>query len=231
MNSEVRNEAFKLRRLGWSYAEINKKLGVPKSTLSGWFSNFALSDKAIKRLESRKGIGTAVLIKRNKAQTHLARQRALATQSESQKEILSLTKQELLLVGTALYWAEGYKRLKIRNGHEITGHAIVFANTDPKMILLFMEFLTKILDIEKSRMKIGIRLYPHMNENETLEYWRTMTKLDSSHFGKTRNYISSASKRRLPYNRLPYGTATISVNDTQKFHRLMGWIEGMKKLV
>jgi len=40
--------------------------------------------------------------------------------------------------------------------------------------------------------------------------------------------VSISSKRKRPFNRLPYGTVQIRINNTQKFHHIMGWIEWMK---
>ena len=71
---EVRVHALRLRLTGNSYNEIQHALGVPKSTLSGWFKDVVLSDTARTRLASRANIGTAMLIKRNKIQTQKTQQ-------------------------------------------------------------------------------------------------------------------------------------------------------------
>ena len=227
---QVREQSLRLRLQGHSYNEINRKIGVPKSTLSGWFSDLVLSQKAQARLNERKSIGTEVLIKRNKMQTHHARQRMYATQNKAASEIGSLTKKELLLLGTALYWAEGYKRLRVINGKERTHHTISFLNTDPEMIFLFIRFLREILSIPISSIRTRMRLYPHINEKESLRYWMDVTKLPSDNFRKAIFLISKASQSKRPYNRLPHGTLQIEVADTQKFHSIMGWIRGIKKV-
>ena len=131
-----------LRLQGHSYNEINQKLGVPKSTQSGWFSGLVLSEKAKSRLESRKGRGTIALIKRNIAQIQKAQERAKKNFKQGKlrinKRINNLSKHDLLLVGLSLYWGEGYKRLAKRNGKEITSHVIAFVNVDPKMMKIFI---------------------------------------------------------------------------------------------
>ena len=64
-------------------------------------------------------------------------------------EIKKLSKQDLLLLGASLYWAEGYKKAIIKNGQERSYHAISFSNSDPAMIKIFIEFLKKILPRKK----------------------------------------------------------------------------------
>ena len=85
--------ALKLRLSGKSYGEINKILGISKSTLSGWLANLIISEKhqeRIKKLARQKS--TVALIKRNKQQTKLAVKRALDTREQAAKEITSLSK-------------------------------------------------------------------------------------------------------------------------------------------
>lgn len=230
MTNKVRNEAFKLRRLGQSYNEINKKLGIPKSTLSGWFANMSLSELAIKRLEARKRAGTAVLIKRNKAQTHLARKRASLIRSISKTELDAhvLTKEDLLLVGLSLYWGEGYKRIKRKDGREIYNHPIQLTNSDPVLARAFVRFLNEVMDIPLEKIKMSLRLYDHINKEAALKYWLKQTGLPRSCYLSTTKLISVASQRKKPYNSLPFGTVELRINDTERFHRLMGWLDGLK---
>lgn len=229
--NEVRKKATILRRNGYSYNEINKKLGIPKSTLSGWFSSLVLSKKAQNRLEKRRGVGTDILIERNKRQTHDAWKRARKRRSDAKRQIKSLSKNDLFLLGIALYWAEGHKKLSVRNGREITSHVISFTNSDPVMIEAFIIFLKQSFGIEDSDINVGLRLFEHINEKEAIKYWKDVTKLPQQSFIKPTYVISRASQGKRPYNRLPYGTVQVRVNSTEKFHTLMGWVEGIKKKV
>lgn len=230
--SSIKEQAFKLRLKGYSYNEINSKLGVPKATLSGWFSGLVLSAKAQKRISERVAQGTLNgLVKRNKMQTHLAWQRARKIQGEASREIKSISKRELFLVGVVLYWAEGYKKLKVRNGRSITSHSISFTNTDPEMVQMFIRFLTDIVEISQEKITAHVRLFKHLNEEETLRYWSRVTGLPKDNFYKSSYVLSRASQGKRPYDRLPHGTLQIRVADTTKFHQIMGWIEGMRSCI
>jgi hypothetical protein len=225
----VRVHAFKLRLAGKSYNEIQRELGVPKSTQSGWFKNLVLSDKARNRLNDRLGIGSTVLIKRNKMQTVHAGRRAYAAQALGKSEVHDFSKYDLLLLGAALYWAEGYKRLIVRDGKERMAHIIGFVNSDPAMSAVFLRFLQVCLGVSTDKILLSMRLYPHINESEARRYWMRATGLPENHFQKTTMMISLASKGKRPFNRLPYGTLQVSVRDTSKFHHLLGLIEGVKE--
>ncbi|MBL4644461.1 MAG: hypothetical protein JKX80_01190 [Candidatus Pacebacteria bacterium] len=54
----------------------------------------------------------------------MARKRARTIRGVAKKNIKKLSNRELLLVGVALYWGEGYKRVIIRNGKETTSHPV-----------------------------------------------------------------------------------------------------------
>ncbi|MDP2655922.1 MAG: hypothetical protein Q8P17_05495 [bacterium] len=224
----LRVNALKLRIAGKSYNEIYNKLGVPKSTLSSWFKHMVLSEAARARLDLRSLLGSDALIKRNKMQTHKAEQRAREMRASAKKKIPVLTKRDLLIIGAVLYWAEGYKRLHVRDGKERMSHTISFVNSDPAMVKTFMRFLREVLKIPVDAIHLTMRLYPHINEESAREYWMKVTGLPSSRFHRTTSMVSSASKGRRPYNRLPYGTLQVAVYDTAQFHYLLGLIEGVQ---
>ncbi len=224
--------ALKLRLSGKSYREINILLHVPKSTLSGWLSDVIISQELKVKIEERahkKSIEG--LIKRNKNQTFLAIKRASETRNKAALEIKTLSKSELLHLGIALYWAEGYKRSIVRNGRELTHHPVSLTNSDPALVKLFLKFLREYCAIPENKIKASVRLFPHQNEKELLSFWRKETGIAKENFGKTYYGISKSSTGKRPYNRLPYGIIQIVVADTQLFHRIMGYIEGIKEMM
>lgn len=222
-------DALHMRIAGHSYNEINAKLGVPKSTLSVWLRDVILSEKAQTRLHARVHQGVLNgFVKRNKLQTHEAQKRAKLIRETAQNDISIIAKEDLKLIGVALYWAEGYKRLVMKDGKERTGHAISFVNSDPEMVKIFMRFLRQTLEVRDDEFRIAMRLYPNINEKVAMKYWMNVINLNKQNFTKTTYLISSASKQKRPFNRLPHGTLQVAVYDTKKFHRIMGWIEGMK---
>ena len=228
---KVREEALKLRLKGYSYNEIQEKLGVPKSTQSGWFRNLQLSAAATKRLQRRKTKGTKVLIKRNKAQTIQAHKRAKKIQKESTDSTSFLSNRDLLIMGAALYWGEGYKRLKMVGGKYRTHHPISLVNADPLLVKAFLKFAVEILEVKRSDVRATMRLYKTINEVEARKYWADKLQLKEENFRKTTWLVSISSQRKKKFNRLPYGSLQIEIGDTEKFHKVMGFINGLKSAI
>ena len=227
--NHVYDKARTLRLKGYSYNEINKKIGVAKSTLWSWFSDVKLPQKAINRLKSRVAQGTLNgLVKRNKNQTVLAKRRTKTIRIIAKKEIGDLSENDLRLVGISLYWAEGYKRLKKIKGREITSHVIGFTNSDPAMVFAFILFLKNILKISENRIFIETRFFKHMIAEEVIRFWIKTTKLPRSQFYKPMYPVSLSSLGKRPFDRLPYGTVRVIVSDTNAFYRLMGMIDGLQ---
>lgn len=223
-----RQKALKLRLEGKSYTEIKNILGIPKSTLSGWFTGLELSPKAKARIQKRVYSGTLKgLIKRNKNQTHLAVQRMRTIRKEAEAEINKLTVEDLKLIGSSLYWAEGYKRPIVRNGRELTHHSVALTNSDPKLVMIFLKFLREVCGVPNDKITADIRIYEHMNEKALFNFWQKTTNIPTKNFGKIYYGISKSSLGKRPFNRLPYGTISIRVNNTNLFHKIMGWINGL----
>ena len=223
-------KAYQLRITGKSYNEITKSLKIPKSTLSGWFSGLSLSEEAQKRLKVRVSAASLRgLLARNKNQTRLAQVRAQETREKSAKSVRELSKRDLLMLGCALYWAEGYKRPIIRNGSPRTYHRVSLTNSNPELIGIFLRFLREICEVSDDKIIANVRTFRHQDPTYILDFWQKICKIPYSNFRKTIQTISISSQRRKPFNSLPYGVMQISVNSTDLFHRIMGLISGIAK--
>ena len=211
---------------GKSYSEICSALGIPKSTLSGWFSDVVLSETAQKRITERSQKKSLDgLIKRNKNQTKLAWERARQIQNSASKEIDSLSKTDLLIVAAALYWAEGYKKLLVRKGKEVTHHPVSLTNSDPVLIKMFLRFLREYCKVPEEKIRADLRIFPNQNGKYIQEFWEKETGILPCNFGKIYTGISKSSQSKRPYNRLPIGVIQIRVSDTKLFHTLIRYIE------
>ena len=226
--SSTKSEAIKLRLKGMSYNEISYELKVAKSTLHVWLSRLQLPDSAQKRIQLRVRAGALRgLIKRNKMQTHLASARAHSNRMKGRKMIASLSQKDLLILGAALYWGEGYKKAISYRGRRRTYHPVSLSNSDPKLVQIFLRFLRECFSIKDQDIQIGLRIYEHMNTEEAMRFWQRETKLPSSNFLKVYYGVSISSERRRGFNRLPHGTVQIRVNSTPLFYQIMGLIDSI----
>ncbi len=221
-------KAYKLREAGRSYNEINRLLKIPKSTLSGWFTDLELSEEATKRLKER--VHTASLrglIARNRNQTALAQARSKEMHNKGNRLIKNLSKRDLLIIGSALYWAEGYKKLKIVNGKPKTSHTVSLTNSDPELICVFLRFLREVCEVPNEKIKIWIRYFEYQDQAYLLEFWQKKCNIPYSNFLKSLQTVSISSQRKRPFNSLPFGVVQISVNNTNLYHKIMGLISGI----
>lgn len=221
-NFELKKEAIRLRKMGLSYFEINNRLSVPKSTLSGWVKGIKLSNSQKQRLflkgvEARKK-GSAALMKSRVTRTAEIIKRA-------SEEIGPLNDKSLMLIGITLYWAEGSKQWK---GNISKG--VVFNNSDPKMVQVFLKWLKECLNISDDR--IVFEIYIHKSHKKTIKelvsYWSRVTKFPEINFKKIyfkKNKIHTIRRNRgLDYS----GVLRISVRKSTDLSReIAGWVVGI----
>lgn len=223
-------KAYKLRMAGRSYNEISRLLRVPKSTLSGWFTDLELPEKATKRLKDRVDAASIRgLIARNKNQTILAEARSKEMHAGGTKLIKNISKRDLLIIGTALYWAAGYKRPVVIKGKTRTSHRVSLTNSDPDLICIFLQFLRETCKVPDDKITIWIRYFEHQDQTYLLDFWQKKCNIPYSNFRKTLQTVSISSQRKKSYNSLPFGVAQISVNSTNLYHKIMGLISGIAK--
>jgi len=91
--------------------------------------------------------------------------------------------------------------------------------------------LRNVCNVPSQKIKANLRLFRHQNDKIIRSYWEKETRIPRLNFGKTYFGISKSSKGKKPFNQLPYGIIQIVVADTKLFHKIMGYIDGLKKLV
>ncbi len=155
--------AISLRKRGKSYNQITDILKVPKSTLSLWLRNIKMPPGVEKKLwdKTRKKWARSIT-EFNKKRGEAARQRAKKAQEDAAKDIRPLSRKELLLVGAALYWAEGYKK---------TRWVLQFSNSDPEMVKLMMRFFKEVCGIPKGKIKAAVQIHPNVTSEKAINYW------------------------------------------------------------
>jgi len=215
--------AKELRLKGESYGEIRSSLNIPKSTLSVWFSKLKLSQKSQEILMSKQSKGILALAEFNKKRTKKIKEENETIRIHHKSKITRLSKRELMIVGAALYWGEGRKRF---NNKRRTYPSISFANSDPKMISLFINFLEQILGLNREHIKAKTMLYPNLDPVKAVNYWSKITGIPKQNFCF---YISQsrASRGKRPKYTLPHGTLQLDVHKRQEFFKIRGLIDGM----
>lgn len=220
--THLKSSATKMRKQGKTYSEIREVFPVPKGTLSLWLKNVKIPAQNREKMQQR------AYRKWKKANRIFiqqvidkARAKRDATKTKAKNQIKKISKKDLLIIGSMLYWAEGGKT---KRGF------LVFVNSDSKMVQVMMRFFREICLIPNKSIKARVQIYPGMNYNKILNFWTRLLKLPKQNFYPPQTQISRASSKR-KVNILPYGTIRLAVYNTNNVSKVMGWIEGISEQI
>jgi len=218
-----RQKAFELRLAGKSYNEIARTLDVSKGSLSLWFKDLKLSRIAQKRLEGKMRFAREHgLFENNRRRTQAIKIENKKIRQITANEVKPLSKYELLLIGAALYWAEGYYNRQ----DKVPSPYISFGNSNPDMVVLFLRFLREVMQISEKKLRPIVQIHKNIKPESAINFWAKITSIPQKSFRVT-HQASRASKGKRPYNSLPYGTFKLNVIGRQNFFKIKGWIDGL----
>lgn len=205
--------AIKLRKQNKSYDKISRELGVPKSTLSEWFSKTEWSQN-IKNELTRKANYVAKKRLRliNKARREMWERWREEARQQAEKEFPSLKKNPLLLAGLMLYWAEGDGKME--------NSLVRLSNITPEIIKIFSLFLQNICQVPQEKIKITLILYPDLKENQCKNFWSKASGISKNQFYKTQ-FI----KGRHPTRRISHGICNVYVASRELKEKIFTWIK------
>jgi hypothetical protein len=116
-----------------------------------------------------------------------------------------MNREELELVGSALYKCEGTKLRKDERYKNTFLYHIEFTNSEPCLIKLFLKFLRQILKIDEGKLRCELFLYPTMNIDDVRKKWEKITNIKPSNFQKIIILKEKSSK----FKPNPLGTCKI----------------------
>lgn len=182
---ELRRKAEEKRRKGNSIGQIAKDLHVSKSTVHEWVKTIEGAtryaqlgkDRWIREIQPLGALG-----QRKKREKKIA-----LIQSEVQNELkmLQVTNELNKAVLCGLYWAEGSKNRGMLN----------FANTDPKLMTLFITLLRRCFPLDEQKFRVRLHLHWYHKEQEVKKFWSNLLKVPEIQFSKT--YRKKRSKERV----------------------------------
>ena len=167
-----RERAREMRRDGCSYAEIATALGVSKSSVSLWVRDLPHQERLLFSDDPR----------RAGAERYFAhRRRAMFIERQNQKlswanEIGELSDRELLIAGAVAYWAEGAKSKPWR-----PTESMIFTNSDPDMIKLFLAWLDRI-GVERTQVHFRVAIHESADVAAAESFWADVVECSASSF-------------------------------------------------
>jgi hypothetical protein len=214
MKTRERAEARRLRRLGWSLREIERHLGVSRSSASLWVRDITLTEEQIAELHRRSATSPGQLAGAA-ANAALGRARRRGYQLEGRTRVR--VGDRLHLAGCMLYWAEGDK------GRQ----AVRVSNSDPELMRFFVRFLRECYGAENRRLSVTCNLFADHLERQRLieDFWIRTLELPRSCLRKSIVNVYSKYSQKKRKNKLPYGTCRLVYSDTRTVQSIYGAIQ------
>jgi hypothetical protein len=91
-----------------------------------------------------------------------------------------------------------------------------------------MRFFREILKIREEKFRLSLILHQGLDEKGAKEFWSSITGIPISQFNKSYIKVPKSSTRKM-HNPLYKGTLQIRISDTEKLHRLKGFIDGLSQ--
>ena len=123
------------------------------------------------------------------------------------KKNLSSKNRELLVAGAMLYYGEGAK----------TGTTVDLANSDPKILKLFLKFLRNICGIDEKRLRFYLYCFSDQNQVELIDFWHKELQVNRDSF--TKPYVRDSGHALL--RRMPYGVLHIRYSDKRLLEKIL----------
>lgn len=209
-----RQQAVILRKKGASIKAIALQLQAAQSSVSIWVREVKLTQEQTMRLRSNTHTPEVIERRRqSRLNSELAKRTAVI--KAAKREITMLSRRELWLIGTALYWAEGSK----------TQRTVQFANGDIRMVLLMLRYFREICEVDETKIRGCIHIHESLDVQAAESYWIKATGIAANKFYKTYNKPNKASKGLR--HSLPNGVCNVYVLDAKLLLKIKGWIEGI----
>ncbi len=201
-----RERARELRAESWTLQEIADELGVAKGSVSVWVRDVEFTPKPRNRGHSSHRPHPLTV----KKEAELSSCRA-----EAIKLIGALSDRDLEMYCLALYAGEGAKA---------DGGGIVFANSDTRLIVIFLHWLRSSFEIDETRLRMRLYLHAGLDLDRALDHWVLMTGIPLTQFNTPYRAVADATIRR---NKHAFGCATVVYRCALTHRRVMARIEAI----
>ena len=206
----IRERAEALRLQGVSVRDIAQQLHVSKGSVSIWVRDIKLTDDQIEILRDKQRNNKGRL---KGAQANRERFRALRLGYQETGRAKAKEGRPLHLAGCMLYWAEGAK----------SPNNIVFVNSDPNMMLMFMHFLREELLVSEELMILRIHCHTEdvVDQQGIERYWLDLLGLNDTCLRRT--LVKQGSEKSK--NVLKNGICSIRVHRVEYVQHIYGAIQ------
>ena len=195
--------ARQLRADGWTMPEIATELGVSRSSVSLWTREVPYAP----RRPPRAGMVRSPNALQRRKQDEIDRLLA-----EGRERIGTLDDRDLLIAGTALYAGEGFKK------------KLGMANTNPRILVLFVTWLRQFFDIDEARLRVTLYLHQGLDVQGATAYWSDLLHIPPAQFSKPYRAAADPSIRTAKH---PMGCPRVTYTCSHTLRAVLGLMEAL----
>ncbi|MCU1373034.1 MAG: hypothetical protein JWO68_320 [Actinomycetia bacterium] len=197
-----RARARVLRAQGRTMPDIAAELGVSRGSVSAWTRDIDV-----------------VVARRASPRAPNALQRAKAAEidallAEGRQRIGELSERDLLVAGTALYAGEGFKRDGL----------VGLANTDPRVVALFVRWLRACFTVDESRLRASVYLHEGLDIVAAEQHWSQVTGIP---LGQFRKPYRATPRLGVHHTRHVHGCVRVWYSCSTTHRAIMGLLEAL----
>lgn len=213
---ELQNRARDLRAVGWTLGEICEELGVSKASASLWCREVEIDEAELERRRRERFLsGNEGARQRGPNKLQRAKQAEIEEmQLAGREDIGQLSRRDLMVAGVALYAGEGSK----------TPGEVRFANSDPRMISLFVTWMRTCFGVEPGEMRFRLYLHEGLDLAAANAFWSELTGIPIVRFRAPYRAVADPSIRRSKH---PMGCPSVCITSTRLHRRVMGLVDAL----
>lgn len=134
-------------------------------------------------------------------------------------KVCSLEDMFLFGLGIGLYWGEGNKR---------NNSSIRLGNSDPGLIKTFIDFLERIYQIKRDKLRFGLQIFSDVSSTEAVTFWSKNLAVPKNSFQKV---IITPVRGVGTYKiKSKYGVLTVYFHNKKLRDILCGEIEKLRRV-
>ncbi len=200
-----RERARELRAQAWTLQAIADELGVAKGSVSVW-----VRDVDFTPAPRNRGHAT-----QRPHPLHLAKLAEIdQCRQEADRLVGEVSDRDLLMFALALYAGEGSKR----------DGSVVFANSDPQLVKVFLRWFRSEFDIDESRLRLRLYLHADLDLAAAQRHWSLVTGIPVEQFNQPYRAVADATRR---HNRHEFGCVGVVLHSKAVHRRVMALIEAV----
>lgn len=215
---EERLAAVRLRKKGWSYNKICRKLKISKSSVSLWCRDVAITPEQVFCLLKNQIRGRdrgRIISAKQQQQKRVEKIKKLVDLGKV--KVGKLNKRERFVAGIALYAGDG---LKGDNGFG-------FSNSSPVLAKFMISWVREFVNIEEVRIRPSLWLHEELDEIRAKNYWSKVIKIPMNQFTKTYLAKNKPDSHKVRKNIHQYGVLGIKISDADLQREMIGFMVGV----